>query len=77
MEWERDSVTGCGRCRCKACPRIMHPHYLRFGKLWAGVRCLEVERFKVDGEGGLRIVEKGGRRSVKVLEVGRPGPEHR
>lgn len=48
----------------------MRPHYLRFGRLWPGARVLRVERFLWDEEGGLRVVEEGARRSIKVLEVG-------
>ena len=61
---------GCGKCRCGTCPRVMRPHYLRFGRLWPGARVLRVERFLWDEEGGLRVVEEGARRSIKVLEVG-------
>lgn len=48
----------------------MRPFYLRFGKLWAGARVLKVERFLWDKKAGIRIVEKGARKSIKVLEIG-------
>ena len=68
--WERETKTGCGKCRCAICPRVMRPHYLRFGRLWPGVRVLRVERFLWDGKGGLRIVERSAWRGVRVVEIG-------
>ena len=60
-------------CRCTACLTVLRPRYLRFGPLYG--RILDVERFKYDKKGRLRIVERGAGPSKKlgpVLEVANP-----
>ena len=59
-------------CRCTACLKVLRPTYLRFGPLFTSV--LEIERFKYDSKGKLRIIERGanGYPTGPVLEVANP-----
>ena len=44
-------------CNCTTCLKVLRPEYLRFGPLFT--RVLEVDRFKYDSKGNLRIIERG------------------
>ncbi|KAL8786060.1 MAG: hypothetical protein Q9195_008374 [Heterodermia aff. obscurata] len=60
-------------CGCTACLKVLKPTYLRFGPLFA--RVLDVERFRYDSKGRLRVVERGAgpyEPPVPVREVANP-----
>ena len=44
-------------CNCTTCLKVLRPNYLRFGTLFA--RVLEIDRFKCDSKGRMRIIERG------------------
>ena len=66
-----DRETGCEHCECSVCPRILHPHYVRFGPLNTMDLGPLIYKFKYDKHDDLFIVEEGSSKKILVEEISR------